>query len=101
MIRLSKMTREQVLFLLNESNDPAIAKQYGITRQAVFHIRKKFGIPSSRAGTEDRARKIVELRKQGTSVAEISSVLKKSQSHIYRVLRKNGTRIDSTVKNPG
>ncbi len=99
MSTLSKMEKSQIEYLMRDSNDSIVAKQFGVTRQAVWAIRKKFDIPSSRVSSESRRIKIIELRKKGLSVAKISSVINMSQSYIYKVLKlrkRNGAGINTS-----
>lgn len=85
---LSKMGKNQIEFLLKDNNDPTVAKQFGITRQAVYNIRKKFGIPSSKSKASDKKQRIIELRNEGLSVTKVSSVCNVSQSYVYKVLKE-------------
>ena len=99
---ISKLEKSQVEFLLKNSNDPAIAKQFGITRQAVYNIRKKFNIPSSRSQLPSKQKQIIELRREGASVPKISIIVNKSQSYVYKILRSEarGARINTPDENP-
>lgn len=91
MTDLCKLNKNQIEYLLINNNDPAIAKQFGVTRQAVYAIRKKFNIPARRINTK----MIIEMKRQGKSVSKISTVTGVSISYIYKVL-KNG--INSSEK---
>ena len=97
---LSKMEKSQIEFLLRDNNDPAVAKQFGVTRQAVYAIRKKFGIASSRRSSNTRKNTILTMRREGVPIATIASSLHMSQSYVYKVLRQetNGkSRAEPTV----
>lgn len=98
MSALSKMEKSQIEFLLKDSNDSLVAKQFGVTRQAVWAIRKKFDLPSSRTGAQTRKLKILELRRDGLSVAKISATVNMSQSYVYKVLqsrKQDGKGVDT------
>lgn len=101
MSALSKMVKSQIEFLLKDSNDAIVAKQFKVTRQAVFHIRQKFGIPSSRYRAKEKKETIVDLRRNGIPVSKISAITKMSESYIYKVLKgyKNGARIQTSDEN--
>lgn len=64
MPRLSKA--ELIKLQKKLTTDEAIGKKFGITRQAVHQIRKKYGIKSNYADNPERNAKIVALYKKGT-----------------------------------
>lgn len=106
MSALSKMEKSQVEFLLRDNNDSSVAKQFGVTRQAVYAIRRKFGIPSSRYKAPARRARILDMRRDGATVPKIATVLGMSQSYVYKVLRNNPEGLngksgaESPVQNP-
>ena len=65
MPRLSKA--ELIKLQKKLTTDEAIGKKFGITRQAVHQIRKKYGIKSNYADNPERNAKIVALYKKGTA----------------------------------
>lgn len=84
---LSRMEKSQVEFLLKDNNDATVAEQFGVTRQAVYHVRKKFNIPSSRRYSLENIKKIIELRAAGTPVQKIATIVNMSHSYVYKILR--------------
>ena len=100
MSTLSGMGKEQIEFLLKDNNDAAVAKQFGVTSQAIYHIRKKFGIPPSRRVVKKT--NILDLKKQGASVAKIATIVRMSQSYVYKTLRGDcgKSRTEPSVKDP-
>lgn len=66
--------------------DEAIGKKFGITRQAVHQIRKKYGIPSNLAKNDERNAKILAHYKRGTSGTDIAKKVGLSISQTYRVI---------------
>ena len=93
MSELSGMTQNQFEFLLKGNNDSSIARQFGITRQSVYNIRKKFGIKSSK--NDFKKKKIIELHQNGLGVTKIILATGMSQSYIYKVI--HGSRSNFTV----
>ena len=100
MLRISEMEKGQIEFLLKGGNDNTVARQFGITRQMVYKIRKKFHIPSSRTNT--KRKQILELRREGTSVSKISIISGASPSYIYKILKgeTRGPRVNTPDQNP-
>jgi len=86
---LSKMEKSQLEFLMRDNNDSSVAKQFGVTRQAVYAIRKKYNIPSSRHNAPIRISRILDMKRQGTSAANIAHIVNVSQSYVYKVIRNN------------
>lgn len=70
-------------------SDVCIANELGITRQAVYRLRKRYGIRSSRRGIPDRNLRIIESRLAGKSVAAIARRFHLSPPMIYRILKEN------------
>ena len=79
-------SKEQLLRLQNKlKTDGAIGRHYGITRQAVFMWRKKYGIRSLRELMESRNYQIKKLFQAGLSVKELVKKFKVSNSTICRI----------------
>ena len=72
--------------------DARIGEEFGITRQAVHQLRKKYGIDSRTAGNPERNKEMVELRDTGKSVETISKKFKLSIPQTYRILKENGPK---------
>ena len=68
--------------------DAAIGAQFGITRQAVHQLRKKYGIESVIAKNDERNQKIVGMYKAGKSGTAIASKFDLSVSQTYRIINE-------------
>lgn len=91
MARISKA--ELVRLQKKFKTDARIGEEFGITRQAVHQLRKKYGIESRTAGNPDRNREMVDLREGGQSVEAIAKKYKLSIPQTYRILKENtGTK---------
>jgi len=87
MSMLPKMEKSQVEFLMRDNDDPSAARQFGVTRQAIYALRKKFGIPSSRQKAPAIRDRILDMRTKGTPVSKIATSMNMSQSYVYKVIR--------------
>ena len=67
--------------------DAEIGKKFGITRQAVHQLRRKYGIDSRTAANPVRNKKMAALRKSGKSIAAISKQFELSIPQTYRILK--------------
>jgi hypothetical protein len=68
--------------------DAAIGEQFGITRQAVHQLRKKYGIESSLSNNPERNTEIVSLYDAGTAGTDIAKKYKLSISQTYRIINE-------------
>ena len=68
--------------------DERIAKKFGITRQAVQLMRKRYGIDSRLAKNPERNKKINALYKTGKTGMEIAKKFGLSLSQTYRMINK-------------
>ena len=75
--------------------DARIGEEFGITRQAVHQLRKKYGIQSRTAGNPERNKEMVSLREAGRSVDAISKKFKLSIPQTYRILKENSPKKSS------
>ena len=66
--------------------DQAIGDMFGITRQAVHQLRKKYGIKSVTAENPGRNKEIRGLYKGGKTVAAIAKKTGLSISYTYRII---------------
>jgi DNA invertase Pin-like site-specific DNA recombinase len=70
--------------------DAKIGKKFGITRQAVHQLRKKYGIESRTVNNPARNKKIAALHRSGKSVEAISKKFDLSLPQTYRILKEIG-----------
>ena len=88
MARISKS--ELVALQKKLKTDDAIGQKYGITRQAVHQLRKKYGIESVIAKNAERNKKMIAMYKGGKSGTAVAEKFDMSISQAYRIL-KGGT----------
>ncbi|MFP4013192.1 MAG: helix-turn-helix domain-containing protein [Chitinispirillaceae bacterium] len=86
---MAKITKSQLIKLQKKlKTDAAIGDQFGITRQAVHQLRKKYGIESSIANNPERNAQIVDLYESGTSGTALAKKYKLSVSQTYRIINE-------------
>jgi Mor family transcriptional regulator len=91
MPRLPTVSKAELIELQKRLvTDRAIAMQLGISSPAVHHLRKKYGIPSSRHGNIRRNEEIIEAYKQGATLIALGKKLNVWDSTINRILKKAG-----------
>ena len=84
---MPKISKSELVKLQKSlKTDEAIWKKFGITRQAVHQLRKKYGIPSNLAKNDERNAKILGLYKKGISGTDIAKKMGLSVSQTYRVI---------------
>jgi DNA invertase Pin-like site-specific DNA recombinase len=66
--------------------DDAIGKKFGITRQAIHQMRKKYGIASNLAKNDERNDKIFSLYNKGSTGMVIAKKFGLSVSQTYRII---------------
>jgi DNA invertase Pin-like site-specific DNA recombinase len=93
---MARISKTQLMKLQKKlKTDAAIGEQFGITRQAVHQLRKKYGIESNIADNPARNAEIVKAYDQGASGTALSKKFKLSVSQTYRIineLKKKGAK---------
>ncbi len=84
MARISKT--ELIKLQKKLKTDDAIGRKYGITRQAVHQLRKKYGIESVVAKNAERNRKMIAMYKGGKSGTKVAKQYGLSISQAYRII---------------
>jgi biotin operon repressor len=85
---MARISKNDLLRLQKKLHtDARIGEEFGITRQAVHQLRKKYGIDSRTAGNPERNKEMVELRESGRTVDTISKKYKLSIPQTYRILK--------------
>jgi transposase len=84
MARISKT--ELIKLQKKLKTDEAIGKKFGVTRQAVHQLRKKYKIDSVIAKNDERNARIVKAYKSGASGTALSKKFDLSVSQTYRVI---------------
>ncbi len=87
MAKISKAKLAQLQKRLK--TDAKIGEQYGITRQAVHQLRKKYGIESVIAKNAERNQKIVVAYEKGASGTALAKKFKLSISQTYRIISES------------
>lgn len=89
MLKLSKA--DLIKLLKKYTTDEAIAKKFGVTRQAIHQQRKKYGIKSSYADNPGRNRKIIALYKMGAmEMAPLAKKFGLSISQTCKIINRTG-----------
>lgn len=84
---MAKISKSQLVKLQKKlKTDAQIGEQFGITRQAVHQLRKKYEIDSVIAKNEERNKQIVAVYKKGTSGIAIAKKYDLSISQTYRII---------------
>jgi DNA invertase Pin-like site-specific DNA recombinase len=71
--------------------DAAVGEKFGITRQAVHQLRKKYGIESSLVDNPERNAKIIALYKKGSTGITLAKKFDLSISQAYRIINEAGS----------
>ncbi len=89
---MARISKQELLRLQKKfKTDARIGEEFGITRQAVHQLRKKYGIESRTAGNPDRNKEIVSMRDSGQSVEAIAKKFKLSIPQTYRILKESAS----------
>ena len=86
---MARIGKAQLIKLQKKhTTDANIGALYGITRQAVHQLRKKYGIDSSIADNPQRNAKIAKLYITGTSGTDLAKKFDLSISQTYRIINE-------------
>ena len=86
---MARITKAQLIRLQKKlKTDAKIGEQFGITRQAVHQLRKKYKIDSVIAKNAERNAKIVKAYKSGVSGTALAKKFKLSISQTYRIINE-------------
>lgn len=87
---MARISKTQLIKLQKKlKTDAAIGEQFGITRQAVHQLRKKYGIDSSLADNPQRNAEIVDMYEAGASGTALAKKFKLSISQTYRIINES------------
>ena len=96
---MAKISKQELLRLQKKfKTDARIGQEFGITRQAVHQLRKKYEIESRTATNPDRNKEIVDMRDSGQSVEAIAKKFKLSIPQTYRILKESAGSPRSSKK---
>jgi DNA invertase Pin-like site-specific DNA recombinase len=94
---MARITKSELIKLQKRlQTDAKIGEEFGITRQAVHQLRKKYGIESVIAKNDERNQKIVNSYEGGSSGTTLAKKFKLSVSQTYRII--NETKKSSKKK---
>jgi len=86
---MAKITKSTLVSLQKKlKTDTAIGERYGITRQAVYQLRKRYGIPAVEGRNDARNLDIYARYNAGESVKSIARRKKVSIFVVYSVLSR-------------
>ncbi len=99
---MARITKAKLIQLQKKlETDDKIGKQYGITRQAVYQLRKKYGIEPVIEKNVKRNQKIIEGYKAGKSGRALAREFKLSASQTCRIIdRSKGGKKKIAKKKP-
>jgi len=84
---MARISKSELIKLQKKlKTDAAIGEKFGITRQAVCHIRQVYGIDSNRAKNDERNAKIIALYKSGKTGTAIAKKVGLAVSQTYRII---------------
>lgn len=87
---MARISKSQLIKLQKKfKTDAKIGDQYGITRQAVHQLRKKYRIESVIAKNAERNQKIISAYKKGASGTALAKKFKLSISQTYRIINES------------
>lgn len=86
---MARISKSELIKLQKKlKTDAKIGEEFGITRQAVHQLRKKYGIESVIAKNEERNQKIVKAYGAGSSGTVLAKKFKLSVSQTYRIINE-------------
>jgi DNA invertase Pin-like site-specific DNA recombinase len=86
---MARISKSELIRLQKKlKTDAKIGEVFGITRQAVHQLRKKYGIESVIAKNDERNQKIVEAYEGGASGTALAKKFKLSVSQTYRIINE-------------
>jgi DNA invertase Pin-like site-specific DNA recombinase len=86
---MARISKQELIRLQKKfKTDARIGEEFGITRQAVHQLRKKYDIESRTAGNPERNKEMVAMRDNGSSVEAIAKKYKLSIPQTYRILKE-------------
>ena len=98
---MAKISKPELIRLQKKlKTDAAIGEQFGITRQAVHQLRRKYGIDSVIAKNEERNSDIISQYNEGTSGTSIAKKYKLSVSQTYRIINDAVGAAKAKAKKP-
>jgi adenylate kinase len=92
---MAKISKTQLIKLQKKlKTDSKIGETFGITRQAIHQLRKKYGIPSVLVKNKERNEKIIKAYKSGITGTSLANKFGLSISQTYRII--NMSKVSTT-----
>lgn len=89
---MARVGKNQLIQLQKKyKTDQAIAKLYGMTRQGIHRLRKKYGISLVAEKHKERNQNIITSYKEGMSVINLSKKYSLSITQTYRIVKSDLT----------
>jgi uncharacterized protein (DUF433 family) len=86
---MAKISKAELIRLQKKlKTDARSGEEFGITRQAIHQLRKKYGIDSRIAGNKERNSEIVKLREAGKSVESLAKKYDLSIPQTYKIINE-------------
>lgn len=96
---MARISKAQLIKLQKKlKTDAAIGEQFGITRQAVHQLRKKYEIESSLADNPKRNADIVNAYAAGASGTALAKKYDLSISQTYRIINESKKKVKKASK---
>jgi len=87
---MARIGKKQLISLQKKyKTDEAIAKLYGLSRQAIHQLRKKYNIVTISDKHHERNNQILTLYNSGVSVIKLSKKFNLSTTHVYRLIKNS------------
>lgn len=98
---MARISKNQLLKLRRKyRTDESIARLYGLSRQAIHQLRKRYGIPKAPDDRMERNHLILEMWHSGVSKRKIAAKTGLSPSQICRIVRKMETFPCTHIETP-
>lgn len=86
---MAKISKAELIRLQKKlKTDARIGEEFGITRQAVHQLRKKYGIDSRLSGNKERNSELVQQREAGKSIESLAKKYDLSIPQTYRIIKE-------------
>jgi DNA invertase Pin-like site-specific DNA recombinase len=84
---MARITKQELIKLQKKyTTDAKIGEVFGITRQAIHQLRKKYDLGSSIADNPERNAEIIKMYKTGKSGTALAKKFDLSISQTYRII---------------
>ena len=96
---MAKISKTELIRLQKQlKTDARIGEKFGITRQAIHQLRKKYGIESRTAGNADRNKEMLSLHGAGKSAEVLAKKYNLSIPQTYRILKETAGGAKKSAK---